>query len=218
MTKVPLLAALLAVSFVAAPVRAQDPGATFRDPVPFGVRVRERLVAAGLARPAGRVLLFVDGAARPRVSFQLSNVPDSLYGVVLPLVNEYVEDRASAEPFHLSVLLEGMLPRLPRDTGEVASEQLPELANPSQLRAYLTNVARTHPSSTDGTVDVRSLVRVYVDERGQVVLVEARPTGDPFIDVHLTSIGHAMRFRPARVNRRPVPVWIAMPLHFSPAG
>lgn len=204
----------------AAPARAQQDApapAALQAPLDLGLRMAESLRAAGLEQPTGRVLLFVDsGGANPRVSFQLSNVPASLHGVVLPLVNAYVATRASAPPAQLSILLEGMVPRPPRDTGEVRSEQAPELANPSQVRAYLTNVAQTHPASTDGTIDVRALVRVYVNEAGEVVLVEARPTGDPHVDLHLTTIGHAMRFRPARINRRPVGVWTAVPLHFFP--
>lgn len=212
-----LIAVALVFAF-AAPVRAQE-AAAFQNPAAFALRVAESLRAAGLAQPAGRVLLFTDsGGARPRVSFQLSNVPDSLHRVVLPLVNEYAETRASAAPSHLSILLEGMVPRPPRDTTEeVRSEQMPEIANATQIRAYLTNVAQTHPAATDeGTIDIRATVRVYVSETGQVVLVEARPTGDPHVDLHLTTIGHAMRFRPARINRRPVGVWVSMPLRFSP--
>ena len=210
----------LAFAF-AAPARAQrdsTAAAAFRSPFAFGVRMAESMRAAGLAQPTGRVLLFVDsGGAQPRVSLQLSNVPAELHGVVLPLVNEYVATRASAAPSQLSILLEGMVPRPPRDTAEVTSEQMPQIANATQIRAYLTNVAQTHPASTDGTVNVHAVVRVYVDETGRVVLAEARPTGDPHIDLHLTTIAHAMRFRPARINRRPVGVWIAMPLHFAPS-
>jgi hypothetical protein len=216
------LALVCAASF-AAPVRAQQDSAAaasareLENPAVLGVRMVESLRAAGLAQPTGRVLLFVDsGAVHPRVSFQLSNVPDSLHGAVLPLVNEYLAARASTSPHHLSILLEGMVRRPPRAQAEVTREQLPELANPSQIRAYVTNVAQTHPASIDGSVDVRALVTVYVSETGQAVLVEARPTGDPHVDLHLTTIGHAMRFRPARINRRPVPVWVSMPLHFYP--
>ncbi|WP_420126911.1 hypothetical protein [Longimicrobium sp.] len=217
-----LIALAIVACTVAAPVRAQQ-GATdatapsMQGPYTFGVRMAESLRAAGLAQPSGRVLLFVDsGGVQPRVSLQLSNVPAELHGVVLPLVNEYVATRGSAAPSHLSILLEAMVPRPPRDTAEVRSEQLPEIANASQVRAYLTNVAQTHPASTDGTVDVHATVRVYVNEAGQVVVAEARPTGDPHIDLHLTTIAHAMRFRPARINRRPAGVWIAIPLHFTP--
>ncbi|HEU4886064.1 MAG TPA: hypothetical protein VFT45_27750 [Longimicrobium sp.] len=218
-----LAALVLACAFAfAAPARAQEgslaeAAAALQAPLELGLRMVEGLRAAGLQQPTGRVLLFVDsGGVNPRVSFQLSNVPPSLHGVVLPLVNAYVSTQASAPPAQLSILLEGMAPRPPRDMGEIRSEQPPEIANPSQVRAYLTNVAQTHPASTDGTVDVRALVRVYVNEAGEVVLVEARPTGDPHVDLHLTTIGHAMRFRPARINRRPVGVWTAVPLQFSP--
>jgi hypothetical protein len=214
-------AIVLACAFAfAPPARAQQDSlaaAALQAPLDFGLRMAESLRAAGLEQPTGRVLLFVDsGGVNPRVSFQLSNVPPALHGVVLPLVNAYVSTRGSAPPAQLSILLEGMVPRPPRDTGEVRNEQAPEITNPTQVRAYLANVAQTHPASTDGTVDVHALVRVYVNEAGEVVLVEARPTGDAHVDLHLTSIGHAMRFRPARINRRPVGVWTAVPLHFSP--
>jgi hypothetical protein len=221
MMQIRFLVALAFSIVFAAPARAQQESAAaaaLQSPLAFGVRMAENLRAAGLAQPTGRVLLFVDsGGARPRVSLQLSNVPAELHGVVLPLVNEYVATRASAPPSHLSILLEGMVPRPPRDTAEVTREQLPEIANATQIRAYLTNVAQTHPASTDGTVNVHAVVRVYVDETGRVVLAEARPTGDPHVDLHLTTIAHAMRFRPAQINRRPVGVWVAMPLHFAPS-
>jgi hypothetical protein len=214
-----LAAGLLALALAAAaPVHAQataaDSTPSFRDPeMNLGMRMAHVLREAGL-QPSGRVLLFMDGpGTRPRISFQLSNVPDSLHAAVLPLVDEYTAARADSAPLHLSFLLEGMTPRRPR-TAEVTRERLPELRNPTQLRAYVTNVARTHPASRDGTVNATATVRVYVSEEGKPVLVEARPTGDPHIDLHLTNLGHAMEFRPARINRDPVGVWIEMPFQF----
>lgn len=217
-----LAAPVLALALLAAaPARAQElaapaPPQRRGDPeLNLGMRMAQALRDAGLAQPSGRVLLFMDGpGTTPRISFQLSNVPDSLHAAVLPLVDQYTASRADSAALHVSILLEGMAPRRPRAMEEVTREQLPELRNPTQVRAYVTNVAQTHPASRDGTVNARAFVRVYVSEAGTPVLVEARPTGDPHIDLHLTTLGHVMEFRPARINRDPVGVWIEVPLQF----
>lgn len=203
--------ALAGASAFFAPLHAQQEAPALRGPATFGVRMVESLREAGLAQPTGRFLLFVD-AGGARVSFQGSNVPDSLQGRVLPLVNQYVASRGAAQPFHLSVQLEGMARPVVRELPEETREQLPQLVNGSRIREAITRVAQTHPSSS---LDVRVVLKLYLSETGQVVLVEAPPTGDPDIDPYLTTIGHTLRFRPARINDEPVRVWVSIPLHFT---
>lgn len=206
--------ALACAAALAVPARAQHDSAAVADvqsPASFGLQMVESLRAAGLEHPTGRFLLFVDGGGA-RVSFHGSNVADSLQAVVLPLVNRYVASRGTAEPFHLSIQLDGMVRRPPRDTSHVTSEEVPQITNTAQIREAITRVAQTHPARG---LDARVVLSLYLSETGQVVLVEARPTGDPDIDPYLTPIGHAMRFRPARLNGEPVPVWLSIPLHFT---
>ena len=62
-------------------------------------------------------------------------------------------------------------------------------------------------------------LRMYVDARGRVAEVEvARSSGYPALDEHLLIVARSVRFHPARIDRAPVGVWVAMDFTVESGG
>lgn len=109
------------------------------------------------------------------------------------------------------------------------SEQLPHPALVDASAACVTEAPESNPCATpfdispeviqaapdpDGTKEIRvSTLWLYVDEDGHVVNTQLRRSAGRFgFDLHAVKLAKQMRFRPARLNGRPVGVWISLPI------
>lgn len=68
----------------------------------------------------------------------------------------------------------------------------------------------------DREVEGTTVIRVRVDVEGGVDSVEvAEPSGFAAFDSAAVRGGRELRFRPARRDGEPVPIWAEVPVHFS---
>lgn len=68
----------------------------------------------------------------------------------------------------------------------------------------------------DGEVEGTTVIRLRVDVEGGVdSAVVAEPSGYAAFDSAAVRGGRELRFRPARRDGEPVPVWAEVPVHFS---
>lgn len=173
--------------------------------------------SAGVLAPSGKLEVAVDASRRgalPRMAE--GRLPAQVVLGLGPVVDEQVA-RWSGEG---AVLIGFRLDRI--DIGTVRSaddpslERLPKLANREDVGRALGEVMARHPDRRAlQRARLQTQLRLKLDRSGEVVHVEAVPTGDPDIDRHLLALGYAMRFRPAEAGGRPVPVWMVAPVGFS---
>ena len=62
----------------------------------------------------------------------------------------------------------------------------------------------------------RVLLWVYVDETGKVVDAHVQESAGRAFDSAAVAVTRVMRFRPARLDKEAVPVWIRLPVVFKP--
>ena len=104
----------------------------------------------------------------------------------------------------------------PGEEEEVTDLEMPELANRGEL---VQELARAYPpalrsSGVTGTVHLR--MRVLEDgsvDEPTITIVQA---DQPGFGEAAVQVVRRMRFRPARVERRPVKVWVRIPVVFQP--
>ena len=109
---------------------------------------------------------------------------------------------------------------LPADSAYELSmvEEQPELANISEVQRAL---ARNYPPLLrDAGVTGTVTLRMRVDASGAVdprsITVE-QSTHDAF-STAATRVAETLRFRPAKIHQKPVPVWITLPITFQLAS
>jgi len=96
-----------------------------------------------------------------------------------------------------------------------AVEVQPELANREEVQA---NLSRNYPpllrdAGVTGTVTLRMRIRSDGSvDTGSITVEQA--THDAFSQAAAAVVAR-MRFRPARLNGRPVPVWVTLPVTFQ---
>ena len=221
-----LLLALFAVA--PRPLAAQEapaPADTASHARMLAGRVLDYLARRGVSRPDGIFLVRSDAAeGGVRVNFSESNVPDSVMEGVRPLVAEFLERFPPDSFVEVSFRL-GKAPHL--DGAATASavaradsargvERQPRLRNVERVAAAIRQV-RSQPHAVPPGAGARpALLRMLIDERGEVILVEVvRRTGVPTFDLYLSAIAYQMRFAPGEVNGQPVRVRAILPLDFT---
>jgi TonB family protein len=119
-------------------------------------------------------------------------------------------------------LVGGWPARLPRSYDLSAVEEQPELIN---REAVQTALSREYPRDLramglTGTVLLR--FRIMEDGRADRTTVRVEQITHPAFGDAARRVVYAMRFRPARLNGRAVPVWVSVPVVFTfsygPAG
>jgi TonB family protein len=87
---------------------------------------------------------------------------------------------------------------------------------PINLAAFRRQLERTYPPHLrDGRIQAPVHVRMLVDTAGVPHEIEiVRTTHKEFSQPTLESIG-TLRFRPARVDGKPVNVWVELPIEWS---
>lgn len=206
-----LLALAGALVAVAAPAAAQEAPAADTLRV-SAIETLQREVV-GLLRdrvpgPRGELIVWwVEGQPAPPVIQLLdSNVPDSLFPAVRGAADRFLA--AHGRSVRLSVRLDRMVVRDRVDA--VREEEGPRLENGERVREVLLRLRRLTRR------DASAVVSVLVDPTGEVAAVDIlRPTGDPETDSYLHAVGYEMRFRPARIDGRPVPVWVSTTLSLT---
>jgi TonB family protein len=112
-------------------------------------------------------------------------------------------------------LLGGSATRLRRSYWLEDVEEQPELVNRAAVSGALS---REYPpqlraSGQTGTVLLR--FRVMEDGKADRRTVSVEQVSHPDFADAAVRVVYAMRFRPARLNRRPVPVWVTLPVTFT---
>jgi TonB family protein len=97
-------------------------------------------------------------------------------------------------------------------------EEMPKLANSAEVQAAL---ARNYPpllrdAGVIGTVTLRMRVDASGSVDRQSITVE-QSTHDAFTGA-ATRVAETMRFIPAKIHQKPVPVWVTLPITFQLAG
>ncbi|HEU0055340.1 MAG TPA: hypothetical protein VFQ39_19265 [Longimicrobium sp.] len=220
-----LAAALLAGGLFASPAAAQGRDATIPAPadstrwIDFARAVAGHLRARGIASPNGRVVVRAQpGPSNLVLRLQASNVPASENAALGAFVDSLVTRFPTSAPLELSF----DLARLPAadggppliGAGPRVVEHQPRLKNRSRIVEYMGAVfaGRRTPAPV---VLYRATLGMLVNEAGETALVHVRSgTGDPYVDGYLTALGHELRFEPARVGNRRVPVYVVVPLMF----
>ncbi|MFL5385546.1 MAG: energy transducer TonB [Longimicrobiaceae bacterium] len=119
-------------------------------------------------------------------------------------------------------LLGGWAARLPRSYEAEDVEEQPELVNREAVGLALS---REFPRDLramglSGTVVLR--FRIMEDGRADRTSLRVEQITHPAFGDAARRVVYAMRFRPARLNGKPVPVWVTMPVvftyHYGPAG
>ncbi|MFL5385542.1 MAG: energy transducer TonB [Longimicrobiaceae bacterium] len=112
-------------------------------------------------------------------------------------------------------LLGGFAARLPRSYWLVDVEEQPVLVNHDAVFSALRREYpfRLRESGQTGTVTLR--FRVMEDGRPDRASVRVEQFTHPGFSEAAVRVVYAMRFRPARVRGRPVPVWVGMPVQFD---
>lgn len=96
-------------------------------------------------------------------------------------------------------------------------DEMPTFVDP---RAIARGISRRYPpilsdSAISGSVQVR--FRILEDGTVDSASVTVEMTTEPRFDWSATDAIRDARFRPAKVNGRPVRVWVAIPIRFEPA-
>jgi TonB family protein len=115
-------------------------------------------------------------------------------------------------------LLGGFAARLKRSYDERTVEEQPELLN---RRAVSAALGREYPPALREMGQTgRVLLRFRVLEDGTVERTTVRVENftHPGFSEAAVRVVNAMRFRPARVKRAPVPVWVTLPVNFQLDG
>ncbi len=115
---------------------------------------------------------------------------------------------------------EGLSYESPSDSGGDVTYQLSAVDHPPEiLRAdeFNRHISRNYPPSLRdagiaGTVLVR--LRVLKDGRVDTGSIEITRSTDPLFDVPVLYYLPFLHFRPARINGRPVKVWVVLPVRF----
>ena len=112
-------------------------------------------------------------------------------------------------------LLGGFAARLKRSYEERMVEERPELINRSVVSGALS---REYPPALRAAGQTGNvLLRMRVMENGAVdrATVRVESFTHPGFSEAAVRVVSAMRFRPARVKRVPVPVWVTLPVNFQ---
>jgi protein TonB len=137
----------------------------------------------------------------------------AVHRTTAPELVDYI-DSISADTIRSDVSPREVLP--PDSTYELSSvEEQPSLANSQQVQAAL---ARNYPPLLrDAGVSGQVVVRMRVQPDGTVdpqsITVE-QSTHDAF-STAAVRVAEIMRFRPAKVQAKPVPVWVTLPIIFQ---
>jgi TonB family protein len=176
-------------------------------------------------KPVVRVLVDVRGLPRlPRVDESSGNAELDSAAVRVVAGARFRPGRWAGRPYPvwLEVPVTFVSPKAPSDTVKAVrpsfddlagTEELPELSN----RNYVTSVInRNYPpqmrmAGVSGNVTAR--FRLNTDGRPGMVRIE-RASRPEFV-VAAVLVVEAMRFRPARVNGKPVSVWVTVPIFFQ---
>jgi TonB family protein len=107
---------------------------------------------------------------------------------------------------------------IPPDEGTYELSAVEEMPRPTNTADFSRQMARNYPpllrdSGVQGTVQVR--FRVLPDGRvdGESIQI-TNSTHEQFNDPTIRAV-RTLRFRPARVNNRPVPVWVEQPIQWT---
>jgi TonB family protein len=93
-------------------------------------------------------------------------------------------------------------------------EELPRPLNPADFRRALT---RAYPlDSSQLPVGATVQVRFRVEANGTVSVPSVMRSTDPRFNEATLLVVRALRFRPAKVNGRPVKVWVEQPVQWTP--
>jgi TonB family protein len=163
---------------------------------PDSVAVAQTNTSDSTAREAARVLRLHMKPALPR--FVVRREPGQ-------------PSRSVPAPRHLLVRVDAGTPALVR--AGPPEECPPELERRSGVGLELGRLLREASRETRAALPRRAVMRLRVDAAGRVVErgFEER-TGSPALDEIALAASRRMRFRPAYLNRTPVPVWVVVPL------
>jgi TonB family protein len=174
-----------------------------------------------------------EGGVSGRVRLRLRVLPDSTVDPSSVAV-EWASDAAFVEPatsliprmrfapaavpvwIRHSVEFEVRGPDPDEGTYELSAvEEMPRLLNAAEVARQIE--ARYPPALVESGVTGYVLLRFRVMENGTV---DPETIGVD-VSTHLeleepaVTVARSMRFRPARVSGRPIPVWLTIPIHFS---
>lgn len=184
----------------------------------LAVRVRGHLDSLGV-KPSRRGLfaLSVDEAnADARVSIVDRAVPGPALEGMGALVAEVLARRPAGKPLDLVFRLAAPSPAggdAPRaDSVCVRPDEGPELANRRHVERVVAAMA-FRAESFEGRRQV--ILQGLVDENGELVFAYfTTRTGDPEVDMYLNGLTQELKFRPGRLDGKPVPTWIVLPVNF----
>ena len=186
----------------------------------FPAAVVAFLASRGYPQPHGTMAVSTDSARQmlwPQV-FD-SDVPDSVFAGIAPIVRTLVPQWPGSGPVMLSFRLDHGAAFVdtgpPADSVAMADWKPPEWRNRGQVGEYIQDALSAHPDAYRRRVGEReAMIRVLVDVDGSAALAEVpHVTGDPELDKYLPTIALRMRFRPATFRGRPVRSFVNLTLH-----
>ncbi|MFL5385544.1 MAG: energy transducer TonB [Longimicrobiaceae bacterium] len=111
-------------------------------------------------------------------------------------------------------LLGGFAALLPRSYGLAEVEEQPELINREAVQATLSREYPRDLMAQGLTGSVLLRFRITEEGRADRTSLTTEEISHPGFADAAARVVYAMRFRPARLNGRPVPVWITVPVTF----
>jgi TonB family protein len=95
-----------------------------------------------------------------------------------------------------------------------AVEEMPQVRNAGALRREMN---RLYPAELRARrISAQVHVRFRVDAQGVPGTFRVTRSSDPRFDAVSVEALPVLRFRPAKVDGKPVPVWVELPLHWEP--
>lgn len=171
---------------------------------------------AGVLMPSGKLEVEIDASRRgalPRMTE--GRLPAAVVTRLGPIIDEELARWSGEVPVLIGFRLDRIDIGMVRQADDPSLERLPELANRDEMGRAVGEVIAGHPDRRAlQRARLQTQLRLKLDRSGEVVHVEAVPTGDPEVDRHLLSLAYATRFRPAEAAGRPVPAWTVAPVGF----